>query len=117
VDLSLDDATSLEWFNLDPDVNIDGAIGTSIGTGTLASLAFDDVDAVGFYFLKSGLDAGGLIEPTQITSFSAVAVPPELVGLWDGRTGDSDGDVQPDGFVDLLDFAAIAQEWLLDGGI
>ncbi|MHC4987974.1 MAG: PKD domain-containing protein [Planctomycetota bacterium] len=117
VDLSLDDATSLEWFNLDPAVNIDGAIGTSIGTGTLASLAFDDVDAVGFYFLKSGLIATGQIEPTQITSFSAVAVPPELVGLWDGRTGDSDGDVQPDGFVDLLDFAAIAQEWLLDGGI
>ncbi|MHC4989201.1 MAG: hypothetical protein ACYTFX_12015, partial [Planctomycetota bacterium] len=29
----------------------------------------------------------------------------------------SDADVQPDGSVDLVDFAAVAAEWLLDGGI
>jgi len=39
------------------------------------------------------------------------------ITIYGTSIGDSDADVQPDGSVDMLDFAAVAAEWLLDGGI
>jgi len=69
-------------------------------------------------------DAGGFTLRSAVYGGGAGNVAPgsALVDQLDitiqGTTiGDSDGDVQPDGSVDLLDFAAVAAEWLLDGGI
>jgi hypothetical protein len=67
----------------------------------------------GAFTLKSGAYVNGagnaapgsaLIDQLDITIQGAIPIY-------------SDADVQPDGSVDLVDFAAVAAEWLLDGGI
>jgi len=77
---SLDSTTALEWFSFDGTANISTAIGSSIGTDTLANLGWSNINAAGLYFdMVNTVDAN---HTGELATFSTTAVPePATVGM------------------------------------
>jgi hypothetical protein len=77
VDYSLDNTTPIEWFSFDDTVNVGSAVGASVGTASLQSMNFTDVDAAGIYFdLDTTEDAGtNPLHGINLVSFSARFTP------------------------------------------
>ena len=91
----------------------------TISDGSLTRQGFDvsypdtlDGDAGGFTLRSAAYTTG------DGNAFPGAALIDQLdVTIHGTSIGDSVADLQPDGSVDLLDFAVVAEEWLLDGGI
>ena len=71
--LSLNSATSLEWFNFNAGANVATAVGSSFGTDTLANLDWGNIDTVGLY--ANVVNTTDQNHALDFVSFSATTVP------------------------------------------
>jgi hypothetical protein len=111
--ISLDNATAIEWFAFDGAANVGSAIGASVGTATLPDMAFANISAVGVYvdaaFAAPAAWHGSRIKYLSLTTaLDAYTAWASSYGL-SGANADMKADVENgglgDGLENLMEYA------------